>query len=103
MVHRKSFDGKLGKTTSSYELNIRNNIGGMIISNSKCEKRLDINIDNKQTFESHVRSLCKNASQKLNTFAGIAYFLKSEQKKLGLNVFIKSQFSYALLLWMFHN
>ena len=67
MVHRKSFDGKLGKTTSSYELNIRNNIGGMIISNSKCEKRLDINIDNKQTFESHVRSLCKNASQKLNT------------------------------------
>ena len=49
------------------------NVGGMTISNSKCKKLLGIHIDNKLTFESHVRSLCKKASQKLNAFARIAY------------------------------
>ena len=37
-------------------------IGGMAISNSKCEKLLGIHIDNKFTSESHIRSLCKKAS-----------------------------------------
>ena len=49
------------------------NVGGMTISNSKCKKLLGIHIDNKLTFESHARSLCKKASQKLNAFARIAY------------------------------
>ena len=50
----------------------------MDISNSKYEKLLGIHIDNKLTFEPHVRSLCKKASQKLNAFARIAYSLKFE-------------------------
>ena len=44
----------------------------MAISNSKCEKLLGIRIDNKMTFDPHVRSLCKKDSQKLNAFARIA-------------------------------
>ena len=63
----------------------------MAISNSKCEKLLSIHIDNKLAFEPHVKSLCKKASQKLNAFAKI------------LNAFITSQFSYAPVVWMFHN
>ena len=75
----------------------------MAISNSKCEKLLGIHIDNKLTFEHQVRSLCKKDSQKLNVFARIACSLKFDQRKLLLNAFITSQFSYAPVVWMFHN
>ena len=50
---------------------IQINIGGMTISNSKHEKFLAIHIDNKLTFEPHVRFLCKKDSQKLNAFSRI--------------------------------
>ena len=88
-------------TNSVEEIQI--NIGGMAIPSSKCEKLLDIHIDNKLTFEPHVRSLCKKASQKLNAFARIACSLKFGQRKLLLNAFITSQFSYVPIVWMFHN
>ena len=88
-------------TNSTQEIQI--NIGEIAISNSKCEKLLGIHIDNKLTFEPHIRSLCKKASQKLNAFARIAYSLKFDQRKLLLNAFITSQFSYAPVVWMFHN
>ena len=45
----------------------------------------------------------QKSSQKLNAFARMAYSLKFEQRKLLLNAFITSQFSYAPILWMFHN
>ena len=51
----------------------------------------------------HIRSLCKKASQKLNASARIAYSFKFEQRKILLNAFIASQFSYVLVVWMFHN
>ena len=54
------------------------------------------------TFEPHVRSLCKKASQKLKAFARIAFSLTFDQRKL-LNAFITSRFSYASVVWMFHN
>ena len=88
-------------TNSAQEIQI--NIGEIAISSSKCEKFLGIHIDNKLTFEPHVRSLCKKASQKLNAFARIAYSLTFDQRKLLLNAFITSQFSYAPVIWMFHN
>ena len=79
------------------------NIGGTAISNNKREKLLGIHIDTKLTFEPHVRYLCRNAWQKLRAFARIACFLKFDQRKLPLNAFITSHFSYALVVWMFHN
>ena len=88
-------------TNSAQEIQI--NIGEIAISNSKCEKLPGIHIDNKLTFEPHVRSRCKKASQKLNAFARIAYSLKFDQRKLLLNAFITSQFPYAPVAWIFHN
>ena len=87
-------------TNSAQEIQI---IIAISISNSKCEKLLGIHIDNKLTFESHVRCLCKKISQKLSAFARIAYSLKFNQRKLLLNAFITSQCSYPPLAWMFHN
>ena len=80
-------------TNSTQEIQI--NIGEIAISNSKCEKLLGIHLNDKLTFEPHVRCLCKKARQKLHAFARISYFLKSEQRKLLLSAFITSQFSYA--------
>ena len=88
-------------TNSAQEIQI--NIGGMAISNSKCEKLLGFHIDKKLTFEPHVRYLCKKASQKLNAFAGTAWCLKFDPRRLLFNAFITSQFSYAPVVWMFHN
>ena len=88
-------------TNSAQEIQI--NIGEITISNSKCEKLLGIHIDNKLAFGPRVRYLCRKASQKLNAFARIVYPLKFDQRKLLLNAFITSQFSYALAVWMFHN
>ena len=73
-------------TNSTQEIQI--NIGGTAISNSTCEKLLGIHIDKKLTYEPHVRSLCKKASQKLNAFAIIACSLKFDKEN-----FIPSQFS----------
>ena len=54
-------------------------------------------------FDSHVKSLCKKASQKLNTLSRVAYQLDFNQRKLLMNAFITSQFSYAPVVWMFHS
>ena len=73
----------------------------MAVSNSKCEKLLGIHIDNKLTFEPHVRSFCKKAGQKLNVFARIACSLKFDQRKLLFNAFIYLNFIMLQLFGCF--
>ena len=58
------------------------------IASSSCEKLLGIKIDQKLSFEPHVDSLCKKASQKLNALARMTSSLKFKQRKLLLNAFI---------------
>ena len=79
------------------------NVGEVEISNCKCEKFLGIKIDSKIMFDSHVKSLCKKASQKLNALSRVAYQLYFNQRKLLMNAFVTSQFSYARVVWMFHS
>ena len=50
---------------------------------------------------SHVKSLWKRASQKLNALSRVTYQLDFNQRKLLLNAFITPQFSYAPVVWMF--
>ena len=79
------------------------NVEKIEIRNSKCEKLLGIKIDSKLMFDSHVKFLCKKASQKLNALSKVIYQLNFNQRKLIVNAFIKSQFSYARIVWMFHS
>ena len=65
------------------------------ISNGKCEKFLGITIDSKLMFDSHVKFLCKKASLKQDALSRVAYQLDFNQRKLLMNVFITSQFSYT--------
>ena len=71
------------------------------IKNVSEEKILGITVDNKLTFKNHLKNICKKANQKLNALARITKFTSPFQRKTLLNSFIKSQFSYCPLIWMF--
>ena len=71
------------------------------MKNSKEEKILGVIIDNKLRFKSHVKNLCKKASQKIWALSRLINYLNDSKKKIIFNALIKSQFSYCPLVWMF--
>ena len=73
------------------------------ILNSNEEKILGVYFDNKLNFNTHVKKLCKKASKKLHALARLSNFMSIRQRKIIMNAFINSQFSYCPLIWMFHN
>ena len=74
---------------------------GLVMKNSKEQKILGVTIDNKLTFKSHIKNLCKKASQKIGALSRLSNHLNDSQKRLILNSIVKSQFSYCPLVWMF--
>ena len=73
----------------------------MKLTSSSYEKLIGILIDRDLSFGKHIKSLCRKADQKLNSLARISNYLTHDQKRLLLNLIIKSQFSYCPLIWMF--
>ena len=45
----------------------------------------------------------EKASQKLHALARVSAFVNPDKLRLLMNSFIKSQFSYCPLIWMFHD
>ena len=78
-------------------------IGDSSISFSSEETLLDLLVVNKLTFDPHVEQLCKKATQKLHALKRIVQYMSIKHKKLIMNTFVKSQFSYGPLTWMFHS
>ena len=68
---------------------------------SKEEVILGITIDNKLSFDSHIRKMCNKSGQKLNALSRITTFLNKDKKGIIFNAMIKSQFSYCPIIWMF--
>ena len=68
---------------------------------------LSITIDSNLTFENHINSICKKASQKLNDLARITPYTSIQKWRTIMKYFVIiktiSQFSYCLLIWMFHS
>ena len=83
--------------------NVHVNIGTSQIKNSDCERLLGIDIDCKLSFENHINQMCSKARAKFKALARIAPFLNKKERKLLMNAFFKSQFSYCSLSWMFHS
>ena len=69
----------------------------------KNQKSLGISIDTRLSFEHHITSLCKKASQKLHALARIAHYVDFEKRRSLMKAFVISQFNYCPLIWMFHN
>ena len=78
-------------------------IGEFDVKNSSEEKLLGVKIDSKLSFENHVSSLCKKASQKLHALARVVNFMDLAKRKSLMKAFITSQFNYCPLIWMFHS
>ena len=78
-------------------------IGEFDVKNSREEKLLGVKIDSKLSFENHVSSLCKKASQKLHALARAVNFMDLAKRKSLMKAFITSQFNYCPLIWMFHS
>ena len=73
----------------------------MFLENSKEEVILGIAIDNKLTFDNHIKSICRKAGQKLSALSRISPYLETDKKELLFISIVKSQFSYCPLVWMF--
>ena len=73
----------------------------VIIKNTTQERVLGITIDNKLNFKAHLKNICKVANQKLHALCRISNYILSDQCKLLVNAFLKSQFSYCPQMWMF--
>ena len=61
---------------------------------------LGVTIDNKLTFKSHIKNLCKKASQKIGALSTLSNQLNDFQKRLILNSIVKSHFTYCPLVLM---
>ena len=73
------------------------------IKNRSTEKLLGIKIDNKLTFGPHVSDICSKVSQKLHALSRVGHLMSFEHRKYIFNAFIRSQFGYCPLVWMFHS
>ena len=79
------------------------NIGNYTRDNSECEKLFGVKIDVNLNFSDHISDLCKKASRKISALARVTPFMVLEKRKLIMNVFFTSQFSYCSLIWMCHS
>ena len=72
--HKRAYADKYHLLVSSDE-SCTAKIEDFGIKNSTEEKLLGIKFDSNLSFESHVTSLCKKASQKLHAFARISHYM----------------------------
>ena len=76
-------------------------VGDTTIKNSQEEKILGVIIDKNLNFQIHVKSICRIANQKLNALFRISNHMMPDQRNILIDSYIKSQFNYCPLVWMF--
>ena len=78
-------------------------LGKTEIKNSEYEKLLGIKVDTKLNFNEHLNDIISKASRKVNALSRVVRYMNLSKKKKLMNSFFNSQFSYCLLIWMFHS
>ena len=68
------------------------------INNSTCEKLLGVKFNYKLTFDDYISELYKKASRKINASARVTSYMNIAKKRILMNAFFKSQFSYFPLV-----
>ena len=82
----------------SHSISVR--VGNSTINEENMVKLLGIKIDNKLKFDDHISKLVKKANSKLFVIRRGLSMLTLSKRKILLNSFVQSQFSYAPLVWM---
>ena len=67
----------IGKNTESDIFKFEN----VCLENSKEEVILEMTIDNKLTFDSHIKSICQKVGQKLSALSRISPYLETNKKE----------------------
>ena len=79
----------------SGKTNVTMNAGGFKMKNSECKKLLGINVDCGLKFENYLDGVMKKSSNKINALFRVTQFLSLSKKKMLMNSFFQSQFSYC--------
>ena len=85
---------KNSRKKDSYALNINN----QTINSGNSVKLLGIEIDNTRSFNKYISTLCKKASNQLNSIGRIQKNMGFKGKEVLLNSFVLSNFNYCPLL-----
>ena len=73
------------------------------IDKSDTEKLLGVKFDKKLAFDDHISDICKKAGRKISALARVTQYMGIAKKRILMNAFFTSQFSYCLLVWMCHS
>ena len=65
------------------------------------QKLFGVIVDQGSNFQSHTKSIIKTGNQTLSALIRVASFMIGFNKKIKFNSFIKRQFNYFPLIWMF--
>ena len=79
------------------------NLDGFKIDKSDTEKLLGVKFDKKLTFDDHTSDICQKAGRKISALARVTPYMESAKKRILMNAFFTSQFSYCPLFWMCHS
>ena len=77
-------------------------IGDEQIISTESVELLGIIIDNKLNFNKHILNMRRKGSQKAHALARISKYLTKDKLRITMSTFVKSQFNYCPLVWMFH-
>ena len=66
------------------------------IKNNKFKKLLDIKLDSKLNFNSHIHEICQKSGQKLNAISRVTPYMDFAKRHLLVNAFFHSQFNGLL-------
>ena len=66
-------------------------------------KLLGVTIESELTFQHYTETVCKKASQKLNALSRLCAIIPFRKRRILMQAFFISQFSYSPLVWMFHS
>ena len=72
------------------------------ITSSLSEKLFRITLNSELKFEEHVSNICNIVNKNFNALGSIANHMSLCKRELALTSFVESQFSFSLLIWMYH-
>ena len=76
------------------------NVDGFEINNCNTEKLLGVKFDKKLAFDDHISDICKKAGRKISALSRVTPYMRIAKKRILINAFFTSQFSYCPPVWM---
>ena len=77
-------------------------IGSDVVVVASSVQLLGIHIDDQFSFNLHISNICKYASTRFNALVRLKFFLGFDERKVLINSFILSNFSYCPFYGLYH-